>query len=221
METEISPEELSAKDGKDGRPAWVSLQGKVYDVSGSKLWAGGTHMRRHQAGRVLDKEMSSAPHGTEVLDRVSRAGLLKEEKETKAQPENILERWTAAWPSLRRHPHPASAHFPVALFLAAAFFALLGKAGGGESFGTTSFHCFVAALVSTPLTIATGYMTWRINYGARRMGLIIAKMRLAWALLIIAALAIILPSLYLPLSLLSAVLAGVTGYLGGRLTIPD
>ncbi len=40
---EFTPEELSEYDGRDGRPAYVAVDGIVYDVSHVILWAGGRH----------------------------------------------------------------------------------------------------------------------------------------------------------------------------------
>ena len=35
---ELSLEELAEKDGKEGRPVYIAYKGRIYDVSGSKLW---------------------------------------------------------------------------------------------------------------------------------------------------------------------------------------
>ncbi len=41
--------ELSKFNGKEKRPAYVAYQGRVIDVSQSKLWKGGLHMTRHHS----------------------------------------------------------------------------------------------------------------------------------------------------------------------------
>ncbi len=74
---EFSFKELESFNGKKGAPAYVSYQGKVYDVSGSGLWVDGDHMQSHLAGRDLTQEIASAPHGTEVLERFTQVGTLK------------------------------------------------------------------------------------------------------------------------------------------------
>ena len=61
-------------DGSDGGPAHVIVDAHLYDVSDSKLWKQGTHMGRHHAGRDLSEDLSGAPHGKEVMDRVKDLG---------------------------------------------------------------------------------------------------------------------------------------------------
>ncbi len=39
----FSLKELEQFDGKDGRPAYVGLDGKVYDLTGSSFWPEGEH----------------------------------------------------------------------------------------------------------------------------------------------------------------------------------
>jgi len=61
-------------DGKDGRPAHITYEGRVYDVTDSKLWKAGVHMARHFAGTDLSEAMKKAPHGPEVLSRIKELG---------------------------------------------------------------------------------------------------------------------------------------------------
>ncbi len=72
----LSPSRLRAFDGKEGRPAWVSVDGVIRDVSGSRLWKEGTHARRHQAGEDLTAALAGAPHGPEVVLRMPEVGVL-------------------------------------------------------------------------------------------------------------------------------------------------
>jgi predicted heme/steroid binding protein/uncharacterized membrane protein len=64
---DFTPEELAHFDGREGRPALFAFRGKVYDVSGSRLWQGGAHMRRHSAGGDLTGSIGQAPHGEERI----------------------------------------------------------------------------------------------------------------------------------------------------------
>jgi predicted heme/steroid binding protein len=52
----------------------IIYEGFEYDVSESKLWKGGMHMRRHYAGSDLTGAMAEAPHGPEVLERLKKTG---------------------------------------------------------------------------------------------------------------------------------------------------
>lgn len=73
----ITPETLSAFDGKEGHKAIVAVAGKLYDVTGSRLWRDGVHMRKHSAGQDLTEALKGAPHGAEVMERVPLVGALQ------------------------------------------------------------------------------------------------------------------------------------------------
>ncbi len=60
---------LEYYDGKEGRKAYVRYNGKVYDVTESRLWKNGVHMMRHHAGSDLTDALKQAPHGEDVLSR--------------------------------------------------------------------------------------------------------------------------------------------------------
>lgn len=76
--------ELSRHDGRDGRPAYVAVSGKIYDVSASPLWRGGNHQGAHQAGQDLTEELKKAPHVRAVIERFPVVGELEAEAPTKA-----------------------------------------------------------------------------------------------------------------------------------------
>ncbi|MEA3374737.1 MAG: hypothetical protein U9R72_00825 [Chloroflexota bacterium] len=71
---DITPETLPSLDGRDGGRAVVAVDGKLYDVTDSRLWKDGVHLRQHHAGEDLTEAMKRAPHGAEVLDRVPPIG---------------------------------------------------------------------------------------------------------------------------------------------------
>jgi predicted heme/steroid binding protein len=75
-EKKFTLQELAKFDGNDGKPAYVALNGKVYDVSESAFWMGGDHLGAHQAGKDLTTEIDLAPHGPENVDRVKLVGVL-------------------------------------------------------------------------------------------------------------------------------------------------
>ena len=75
-ERKFTVEELSKFNGRDGNPAYIAYQGKVYDMSQSSFWLDGDHLGAHQAGKDLTVELELAPHGPENLDRVKQVGKL-------------------------------------------------------------------------------------------------------------------------------------------------
>jgi predicted heme/steroid binding protein/uncharacterized membrane protein len=64
---DLTAGELSSFDGKDGRPAYFAYQGRIYDATGSKLWKGGRHVGKHQAGFDLTEALPMAPHGEDKI----------------------------------------------------------------------------------------------------------------------------------------------------------
>lgn len=64
----MGPQSLSAFDGKEGGPALIAFEGKVYDVTQSHAWKDGVHFKKHKAGGDLTQELPKAPHGMEKLE---------------------------------------------------------------------------------------------------------------------------------------------------------
>lgn len=66
----FSLKELAESDGKDGRPAYVGFEGKVYDLTGSSFWEDGEHESCPDglAGQDLTDLMEDAPpdHSAEL-----------------------------------------------------------------------------------------------------------------------------------------------------------
>ncbi|MFN4084983.1 MAG: cytochrome b5 domain-containing protein [Spirosomataceae bacterium] len=75
MERKITKQQLSLRNGQDKDEIWIAFQGKVYDVTGSRLWARGKHYE-HWAGQDLTAELQDAPHTDHVFDRFPVIGLL-------------------------------------------------------------------------------------------------------------------------------------------------
>ncbi len=71
--------QLALYNGKDGAPAYVAANGRVYDVSSSYHWRKGRHHALHSAGVDLTDRLMDAPHGSHLLDRVPVAGVLEED----------------------------------------------------------------------------------------------------------------------------------------------
>lgn len=75
---EFTLKELRQFDGKEGRPAYIAYKGNVYDVSGSRLWKDGSHVRKHLAGHDLSNALKTAPHGEEKVIAMPVAGRIVE-----------------------------------------------------------------------------------------------------------------------------------------------
>src|SRR5512138_2636377 len=181
---EIEPDELSSKNGKDSNPVWVACDGKVYDLSGSKLWRGGSHMGSHIAGADLSGEIDAAPHGREMLERYPQIGVLSkqgvvEKEESSERSYGLL----IKFPFLRRHPHPMTVHFPIVYMFSAAALVALYLISGVKGFETASYYCLGAGLLFIPVAMVTGYFTWWLNYAARPMKVIRIKQALSAVLL--------------------------------------
>ena len=183
---EFDEQSLTEFDGRqDGGPIYIAREGKVYDVTASKLWKTGTHMNLHKAGRDLTAEFSAAPHGEEVFERVQQVGTLKAKEDT---VDDHLPPWLAQFLSryvfFRRHPHPMLVHYPIVFMFSATGFTLLALITGNTTFETTGLHCLAAGLLFTPLTMITGFLTWWINYRARPMQSITIKIWTSFLLLL-------------------------------------
>jgi predicted heme/steroid binding protein len=75
----LTAEEVAAFDGKDGRAAYYTYEGLVYDVTGSPLWEEGSHPGGHKAGEDLTGAIDgAAPHGEEVFEGFAIVGKVVE-----------------------------------------------------------------------------------------------------------------------------------------------
>jgi predicted heme/steroid binding protein len=68
--------QLALRNGQDKPEIWVAFEGRIYDVSSSKLWRKGKHYE-HWAGQDLTDELKDAPHSRQVFEKFSVIGLLK------------------------------------------------------------------------------------------------------------------------------------------------
>lgn len=75
---ELTLEELSEFNGKDGKPAYVAVDGIIYDVTASPAWKDGGH-NGFEAGKDLTDEIKNvSPHGVVKLENVPEIGRLVE-----------------------------------------------------------------------------------------------------------------------------------------------
>ena len=74
----LTLEELAEYNGADGNPAYIAVDGIIYDVTDSAMWSGGEH-NGFEAGRDLTEEIKTiSPHGISVLDRIPEVGRIEE-----------------------------------------------------------------------------------------------------------------------------------------------
>ncbi|WOO38357.1 cytochrome b5 domain-containing protein [Anaerocolumna sp. AGMB13020] len=72
--------ELAGYDGSQGRPAYVAVNGIVYDVTDRPPWAGGMHFAGLRAGKDLTAQFTSCHRGMEsVLTQLPVVGTLASE----------------------------------------------------------------------------------------------------------------------------------------------
>ncbi|OHE77888.1 MAG: hypothetical protein A2107_03015 [Verrucomicrobia bacterium GWF2_62_7] len=79
----FTAEELAKCDGKEGRPVYAAVDGIVYDLTKSKYWKTGTHMKQHEAGADLTRDIKEkAPQGIhkggKILNKMPKVGITEE-----------------------------------------------------------------------------------------------------------------------------------------------
>lgn len=58
--------ELKQFDGQNGHPAYIAVNGMVYDVTNVAAWKGGKH-KGYKAGQDLTEAIKNSPHSVKVL----------------------------------------------------------------------------------------------------------------------------------------------------------
>ncbi|KXL52441.1 cytochrome b5-like heme/steroid binding domain protein [Anaerotignum neopropionicum] len=71
----ITREELAMSDGRNGNPAYVAVNGFVYDVTNNPTWAAGTHFGL-SAGHDVTEEFAACHAGQNILDKLPVVGFL-------------------------------------------------------------------------------------------------------------------------------------------------
>ena len=69
--------QLALYNGQDKPAIYVAWQGRIYDMTTSRLWKNGKHYE-HWAGQDLTEELANAPHAEEVFDKFLPIGELVE-----------------------------------------------------------------------------------------------------------------------------------------------
>ena len=184
---EFTLAELADYNGKDGKPAYVAYKGKVYDVSASKLWKGGLHMRRHRAGTDLTTDMQAAPHLSDVLERFPTVGTLAEIDKAEIKLPTVVAWLLETNPFFRRHPHPMTVHFPIVFLMASPCFNFIYLFTQEPAFETTAFHSLAGGMLFSVVAMVTGWVTWWYNYAGKMTRPIAVKLPLSIILLLLSA----------------------------------
>jgi predicted heme/steroid binding protein len=72
---EYTLSQLALRNGQDREEIWIAFEGKIYDVSSSRLWKNGKHYE-HWAGQDLTAELKDAPHTRSVFLKFPIIGVL-------------------------------------------------------------------------------------------------------------------------------------------------
>jgi len=90
--TRFTLEDLCRFDGSEKRPTYIAYKGKIYDVTSSKLWVEGNHVRKHLAGNDLTEALRLAPHDEDKILGMPLIGELitSETRAQKPLPEKVF-----------------------------------------------------------------------------------------------------------------------------------
>ena len=160
----ISREELEQNDGREGKPAFVAVNGEVYDLSASQLWKDGSHMGAHYAGCDLTEALTRAPHGIEAVEKYQKVGEVEVANHENAP---AIPWWATTILSLRSHQ--MLIHFPQALFVLAPIFLTIFYAVKSmdfvSDFERTAFFLMITGFLSAIPAAITGVVHWRYKFG--------------------------------------------------------
>lgn len=151
-------EDVKNYNGEDGKPAYIIYDGKVYDVTESRLWKKGKHMGRHKAGEDMTSFISMAPHDAKVLEKVKYVCELEDDEVVEEKNEKLRAFYR------KYHPHPIFIHYPMGILYFGAFMLLLWLFTGQKSFELASYYALVVGTLSVYPAILSGILSWYINY---------------------------------------------------------
>jgi uncharacterized membrane protein len=126
--------------------------------------------------------------------------------------------------------HVALIHFPIALFITAVIFDVVGQWTRQRGLAMTAYYNLLAAAISTLPVLATGLLAWKFQLeGQKLKGILLQHLILACVSTVMIWLVwcvhfrarrrtLSLPSYRLALELLAVGLVALTGHLGGFLS---
>ena len=181
----ITQKELEKNDGSEGRPAFVAVNGEVYDLGASPSWKDGKHKGEHHAGCDLTEALERAPHGIEALKEYRKVGELEPAAEQYPEKAPAAPWWASIMISMRLHP--MFVHFPQALFFLAPIFLTLFYVVNYPDFERTAFILMASGFLTAIPAALTGFVHWRYKYGGKSRPAFKFKMILSPLLILLAA----------------------------------
>jgi len=167
--------DLKEFDGKEGRPAYVALKGKVYDVSNSPLWKTGKHPGAHGAGLDLTMSIVNAPHSEEVLMKFKVVGELVQGGYGRQKLVRRLQ---------KLHLHPMLVHFPMAYSIAVPLLSFLSILTREGTFEAAFYYMLLLGFLAAPVGGASGIFSWKVTYEGRMTKVFYRKIALTTMLLL-------------------------------------
>lgn len=73
---ELTMEEVAEYNGEDGNPAYVVVNGGIYDVTGHPQWSGGEHGGNMAGTDITEMLDNNAPHGRSKLSDLEKVGII-------------------------------------------------------------------------------------------------------------------------------------------------
>lgn len=73
----FTQEELATFHGRDGQPAYVAVEGIVYDVTDSPRWRGGRHNGYEAGADLTEAIIGRSPHGKSIMSQMPVVGTLQ------------------------------------------------------------------------------------------------------------------------------------------------
>jgi len=218
----LTKSELKNYNGEDGKPIYVALDSKVYDLSDSRLWAKGRHMGVHSAGEELSGSIKNAPHDAEVLSKFPLAGELAIEEPA---PETLAQRIAGLY------PHSIIVHFPIAFSTTISLFSILYLLTGEASFELASYYILTLGLLASPFCGLSGVFSWKMKYRGVRNNAFSRKIWLTVALMGVTIVCFIwrfydptvlvgetnMSYVYLAMQIGMALIAAILGHTGGKI----
>lgn len=203
----MTKEQLKEFNGKNGKPAYIGYKGKVYDISKSDFWPNGEHMGRFQAGEDLTDSIDMSPHGEKNIFRFEAVDVLEDsvvsDNNTDTivpNSENMLSDMDKKMIEKRQwykknHPHPKLVHFPIGMFGFAFFVQLLAVILGGAAgsfLAATGLVATVFGIIFIIPAVASGALSFYINYNGFANSILKRKMIGSILLLITGVIAVII-----------------------------